>query len=415
MLTVSDVSLSVLRVAQLTALASMVIVENASGQTFSVRDSAGVRIVENRSVNRDQRGRRFMLGEPALRIGAVGGDSTYEFHRVVGALRLSDGRIAVLDARSFQLRFFSSEGRFLVGVGRRGQGPGEFLNPSGLCRYPGDSIVVLNVGTHAGTDIFSSRGDLGRRIAFGVGTSFIDSCARDGSLLTYRTLQGFVPRSGVWRDSSTFSWVTPNGTEGPLVGRFAIQEMHETRVDGMTGRSHVPFGTSVEVEAGPDVAFVGTNESYEIRVYDLRGRLERLIRLLEAARPVSQELIRVHRESTAAFTARTNARRAEPSPSNSLPVPYPRTLPFYSALRATSNRDLWVKRYHPWDEGSRVAGQRAVTEWDVFDAEGRWSRVIEIPYSLSILDVGAEYLLGVWRDNDGVEFLHLYRLPPRAL
>jgi hypothetical protein len=217
----------------------------------------------------------------------------------------------------------------------------------------------------------------------------------------------------VWRDSTTFAWVTPNGDQGAAIGRFAIQEMHETRINGQTGRAHVPFGISTEVEAGPSVAYVGTNESYEIRVIDMDGRLRNLIRLVEPARPVPRELTQAHSESTAALTARANARRSEPYASNSMPVPYPKTLPFYSAIKATANGYVWVKRYHPWDEGIRLAGQPSIAEWDVFGADGRWLVTVEVPYALSLFDVGENFVLGRWRDSDGVEFVHVYevRLP----
>jgi len=50
--------------------------------------------------------------------------------------------VVVLDGGSSQLRFFDAQGRFLFSAGSRGEGPGEFRNPTRLRRTPGDSLQV---------------------------------------------------------------------------------------------------------------------------------------------------------------------------------------------------------------------------------------------------------------------------------
>ncbi len=67
-----------------------------------------------------------MSDEPILDIGVLEGDRFYQFDQIVGGKRLSDGRIAVANAGSLELRYYDAEGKHLFSTGREGGGPGEF-------------------------------------------------------------------------------------------------------------------------------------------------------------------------------------------------------------------------------------------------------------------------------------------------
>jgi len=74
-----------------------------------------------------------------------GGEQAEEqFYRVVGVARLSDGRVAVADAGSQEVRLFASDGRFLSSMGGKGAGPGEFTDLEFMAMLPGDSIFAYN-------------------------------------------------------------------------------------------------------------------------------------------------------------------------------------------------------------------------------------------------------------------------------
>ncbi|HEX7118291.1 MAG TPA: 6-bladed beta-propeller [Longimicrobiales bacterium] len=85
-----------------------------------------------------------LSAEPLLQIGVVEGAPEYQLFRAVSSVRLGDGRIAVLNAGSHELRFYDAEGRFVASVGRRGKGPGEFLAPARLYRMAADSLMVFD-------------------------------------------------------------------------------------------------------------------------------------------------------------------------------------------------------------------------------------------------------------------------------
>lgn len=95
---------------------------------------------------------------PIVQIGVVTGEASQQLSQVMGAVRLSDGRIVVLDGDSRELRFFSPEGAHLLSVGGQGQGPGEFSRPTRLSLQPGDTLRVYDFSGER-LSFFSPRGE----------------------------------------------------------------------------------------------------------------------------------------------------------------------------------------------------------------------------------------------------------------
>ena len=107
-----------------------------------MRDSAGIRIVEN---TRPTTGSRldWQIGpEPAVSIGVLEGDDPYMLFAVRDATILSDGRIIVVNAGTIELRVFDAEGTYLETWGGEGEGPGEFRTLRHIEPLPNDSVIV---------------------------------------------------------------------------------------------------------------------------------------------------------------------------------------------------------------------------------------------------------------------------------
>ncbi len=128
------------------------------GGGSTVRDSAGVRIVENAEPSSIAPWR--VPDEPALSLGAIEGDSVYEFTRITGALRFDDGRIVIADG-SQELRFFDADGRFLHESGGAGEGPGEFQRISHFTRLLHDSLLAFEM-FQMRASILDQNGTFGR-------------------------------------------------------------------------------------------------------------------------------------------------------------------------------------------------------------------------------------------------------------
>jgi len=374
------------------------------------RDSAGVRIVENAAPTWKAGEEWRLSAEPTLDIGLANGAAAYQFGRVSGAVRLSDGTVVVADGQSRQLRFFDRSGRHVRTVGREGGGPGEFKNMNPLTTT-GDSLVVGD-RTSQRVTVFAPDGSLVRAVPLEApGTDgFLRPVGSlgDGSVLV---VSGGLSReeasNGVSRDSITVLRLPPGGAPRPL-GRFAGDEMF-TQGDG--SRVMVApraFGLSSEVVAVPDGFFYGATDSYRIGRYDADGKLLRLINVQREPRKVTPDDIERYKESR----RQASAQGGRPPEMRQMlersldAMSFPETLPAYGELLADPAGNLWVSDY-------RISADDP-GKWTVFNPEGRMLGTVDTPARMRVLEIGRDYLLGAWTDDLDVEHIRMFALEKPA-
>ncbi len=368
----------------------------------TVRDSAGIAIVENsRAAWEEGEGWR-LASEPMASIGRVEGPAEHRLTRVRGAVRLGTGAIVLADFGSNQVRWYDSTGGFLRAVGRKGGGPGEFDAILGLWRLPGDSVVVFDFG-NARMTVLGPDGELGRiyrpeqhrALARPVGPF------ADGSFLVRSQWAGVeTPKAeGVHRGRVLFLRWTPTGEIGDtLVERPGAVRYHGRLMDRDLQASP-PFTdpTGFAVATADDRWYYGALDRFEIEVYTPGGDLRRLIRRDVPPRPVTagheEEWRRYVREEFSFMPAAVQGWY--------LNLPFPETLPAHGAILPDAEGNLWVAAYSLEEEPAR---------WSVFDADGRFLGTVATPAGGTLTDVGADYVLGVWRDELDVERVRLYRL-----
>jgi hypothetical protein len=88
-----------------------------------------------------------LAAKPLLEIGVVEGDPEQELFDARSSVRLTDGRIVVLNAGSNELRFYDKSGKFLSKTGRKGKGPGEFGWAARVYYTHPDSLLVFDQST----------------------------------------------------------------------------------------------------------------------------------------------------------------------------------------------------------------------------------------------------------------------------
>lgn len=86
---------------------------------------------------------------------------THDLSHIGSLLPLTGGRVAVLQRTQQRVRVFSEEGDSVASVGRQGQGPGEFENPTQLGSL-GDTLWVYDSGNRHFTLISSELSYIGR-------------------------------------------------------------------------------------------------------------------------------------------------------------------------------------------------------------------------------------------------------------
>lgn len=135
----TDVARHAVRAMALSVMALAAV--SASAQ--QVRDSGGIRIVSY--ARNDAPKQHWTLdSKPLLEIGGVADEGPTSFARIVGAARLSDGRIAVANAQPSEIRMFSASGAFLRSLGRNGEGPGEFNQRLFRLLRADDSLIGID-------------------------------------------------------------------------------------------------------------------------------------------------------------------------------------------------------------------------------------------------------------------------------
>lgn len=392
-----------------------------SGPAVVTRDSAGVHIIENRRPAQERTA--FVDPVPDVQIGVVEGDAPLQFQYISGLVRLSDGTIVVAD-RSNEVRWFDAQGRHLRSVGGTGDGPGEFQFIQLLRRLPADSVLVLS---HFGTRFtwLAPQGDLVRTRTTAT-VSIRDGIFRDGALLASRNA-GLVPpgTTGRVQDETVLLALTldevpvttgltgtpvyESGSTIPTLGDTIVQvpgtEFFRQAVQSGGGRigisnMNAPFGADRLAIARDDIVYTGNGVEFDVAIYTRAGSHVRSVRVTEPRTPLDEEHIAIWENTlrnprlTPEQLIRIEGIIAEQT--------YPEFLPAYSALLLDREGNLWVERYRLRRDDAQ--------EWCIFDPDGRWIAEALTPAGLEIHEIGADWVLGVWRDENDVEFVRLHRL-----
>ena len=378
--------------------------------TSVARDSAGITIIENVATPAVPE----VTGELQLSIGVEEGPLEYQFYRVTGLARLTDGRIVVGEAESGRLRWFDAEGQLLLQAGGRGSGPGEFRYISAVVPMPNDTVAVWG-GLLDPVSIFDSMGVFVRqepldrgRIADLVGPGRITeglSPLPDGSfvLQVLETREGPAPIGQVYRPPLEYHRVSRDYATVDTLGQYG--GFPQVFVD--VGRAQptpavLDFPVHARLSAGgtPLQIYAGDGDRFEVHTFDSNGSLNHIIRLDSESRPVGAEDLEMARGQTLEWAER-EGREAEMERIFAA-LPKPTEFPAYDALQASSEGGIWVRSW--------VAPTDSLAMWYVFDVSGSLQERVSLPSTFSPHQIGDSWVLGVERDSLEVERVRMYRI-----
>lgn len=374
--------------------------DGAAGQS---RDSAGVRIVENVRPADDSRLPWRVGQEPSVSIGAAVGDEAYLLHQVSDAIVLPDGRIVVANSGTNELRVFDGAGVHLATWGREGEGPGEFMGLTAVDAWPGDSLVAWESRSRA-VSVFDSAGMFGRSFVLESGSDRPlepRAVLGDGSILG-RT--GEVTGEGYRRSRETYQ-LRRTDTAPPVdLGTHAGRESYLAFMNGMPTLGNLPFGRSLWEEEWGELVIITPDDEYEVRAYDrTTGALARIVRREYENRPPTREEVDEALEA-ALERAGLTGQRLEMARQAYGGMPLVEQFPAFRMLLTDPLDHLWVR------EATLPGIDRPAPLWTVFDPEGRALGFIETPEGLTLLEIGADYLLGRVTDDMGLESVQVWGL-----
>lgn len=385
---------------------------------FARMDSAGVRVVANRTPAWDASAAPRVGAEPVLTIGVTEGDAAYEFGSVAAATRMSDGRIVVGDGQARQLKAFDDAGRFLETVGGRGSGPGEYRTIFAIVRAAGDTLWVNDPGNQRVNKLdpalalvetiplrsipWSRRpAQPGGRPTTGRTQLLVRGVFEDGSLLTTNraSRQVQLEVTNVSRDSLVLRRVHPgSGATDSLGLILGVQRYEVFTHDGSVWFGDAPLGYGQSLAVSDDRYYTGDAYRFEIEERAPDGRLVGLIRLCEEPAAIDDALIeQVIQERLAAFPPEVRADEEQALRA----IPRPTMAPSFLDLRVDAAGRLWARDF-------TFPGEAQL--WKVFDREGRWLGEVETPPELAILEIGEDYLLGRHTNELDVQSVRVHAL-----
>lgn len=162
----------------------------------------------------------------------------------------------------------------------------------------------------------------------------------------------------------------------------------------------IPFGKHPMAAVGQDRFFFASGDTWEIQVFSPDGTLSGLIRWDRDLQPVQGS------DVTAFIEARVEAAespaQAQEIRQQYTEMPTPEFKPAFAGMTVDARGFLWVERY-----GGVGADP---PEFDIFDPEGRLVGFAALPEDAEILEIGNEYILALFRDELGIEYVRMYGL-----
>lgn len=365
---------------------------------YTLRDSAGIIIVENgRPAWAEGEGWRFS-SDPRLTIGVADGPDEYNLFRASKAMRMADGRILVTNSGTQELRFYDPQGTFLASSGREGEGPGEFRSLGYTWRTETDSLLAYDFRLRR-FSVFDGGGAFVRSFLLDAGENvfaFPDGVFGDGTVLASvdEQDQGDYSELGTVRGRKRFGRF---GRDGKLIGFQASlpgSELYKgTHPDGSGFTTAADHAVRPYATAGTSSWFYGSGDSYEFQEWGRGGELLKLIRLARERRGMPEEIRTARDERLREMNPQAAAlwRR----------VPLPDSLPTHEDLLVDGEGNLWVLGY---------VVREQEPYWSVIDTTGRWLGNLTPPAGFRISEIGADYVTGIWADTLGVQQVRVYGL-----
>lgn len=367
--------------------------------------------------------------QPRLHIGSVDDDATSLF-RVTDAMRLRDGRILIADGGARELKFFDAGGTHLRLIGREGDGPGEFRGLHRIAELDDGRIAALDILLRRVT-VFSPDGRLDHTRP--VASEFDEPGVRplpegllaDGTLVAIQEVAhaGVEARYGDY-PSSVLTHSAPivqpvridsagevAALGAPVAGSETVREMRSSTEGGMIniagGNVSPPFIHALLVAVRGARVALGPTDDYLVGTFDADGSLRVVSEEVER-QPIPEGAREAWVDAwVSRYPSRGEQRewrdRYEAFLASDLA---PETLPPFKSLDLQEGGRVWMEAYDPAREAD------GPSRWIVADPAGRGglAGIVELPPGFEPHDIGADYVLGVWQDEFGIEYVRVYDL-----
>ena len=349
----------------------------------------------------------WTVGPELLRIGANDALPGHSLFRVRMAIADPDGRVLVADGGTNEVRIFDASGTLVATLGGSGQGPAEFRMLSAIWLASGDTLVTydggsarllawpLDGGTPVGLDLdVSRRPNIYGRFESG---SF---------LLGYLDAPQRREPGARWTDSMDVTVASVPGGREVAVGRFPYAAMFAAPAPGGAGGAvytGLPYTARASLTVGQGGFYYGLGDEWTIVKFDETGIAIDTVHRGGSPLAFTNEMLNTVVEE-----------RVEMVPPEQSAVmrsylggfPWPDKLPAIERLMVDDLGCLWAQQ--PVPPGTDTA------DWSVFSSRNRWLGDIPIASNFRPTQIGAESILGIETNADGLELVVRYALNRRS-
>ena len=384
-------------------------------------DSTGDTIVARTSGEVPNAAERHLVLEQ--RIGEAEGNDTVTFGRIEHIAITSDGHLFVFDGQGPSLKLFDPSGKLVRFVGRKGGGPGEFEQVTGMGMLPNDRVALWDA-SHGRVNIYTAAGDLSTQWRVPVSGFFSSEGLQTdntGSIVLRMPIAADKAKgaigtialvrfdsAGVVRDTIAIpTWIQPPP---------GLQAQNERSRSART----LPFAPRVAFAWSRSGALLsGPGKPYVIYLTHGVGPARRIEQNRPPVRVLPDEADEVRSELTWAM------RTVDPTWSWTGPG-LPDTKPAYERLQSGEDARIWVKlhttaeRVEPEEPPPPQPGQsprpvRRYVEpnvYDVFDPAGIYLGRVRGDRSHRFIRMSGNRVWGVLTDSLGVAYVARWRVEP---
>jgi hypothetical protein len=285
--------------------------------------------------------------EEELSIGEAEGREEYMFSRIRSMAVDDKGRIYVLDWKEIHVKVFDQDGTFIRTIGKKGQGPGEFIMPLSVSITHQNELVVDDYRSRLA--FFSLEGEFKKNIQMAkLRLSSVDIDSKGNIVGRAIVREEENPRYEMKKFDSELNYLHSLG----------FSPLPSASRDGFN-----PFmGIILSQIDNHDQVICGYPENYEIKIFDKEGNLKRkIIKEYDPVEITEEEI----KEATEGMP-----------PEQKLSIPKYHTA--YNWFATDDEGRIFVMTYERVDEGE-------VYYYDVFDPEGKFIVKISLktrPYVL---------------------------------
>ena len=330
-------------------------------------------------------------GDESFRIAAepslvVGSDESLPLGRVSGAVFFGDG-IAIADVMSHEVLILDAAGRLLSRHGRKGEGPGDYMNLNSIARHA-DGLVTSDAFHLRITRLDASGGYVEQTKHTLVGPylmSRIVGAFGNGVLLEISEMgwRGSSPAGPMEiRKPVTYGIVRLSDGEVVFEGtrpgeeQWALREVNDA---GNLASSWEPviFGRTAVSAVTDRYAYLADTDSITITRYDEAGTPVEVVSFEQPRESAEADWVRFVSD-----TLRANKFRSERLLED---LPARPTLPAFSAMKGGADGLLWIREY-PNPLQDQVV-------WVGFSEAWERKRRITMPVRLNVLDISEDRVL----------------------